>query len=150
MKLLYCASNPHHLQELQSWKVLCPATLQCVKLTPSGWNGVRGTEDTWNMILFKWLINTKLFCLFLLDWWCSWLKVVRVIECCKRIWQRGKHKTWWWKRWSLFCLLLYTSLYCAMTASISWLNYRHMSINWLTSKKWLSYLPSGDNCSEHW
>jgi hypothetical protein len=36
---------------------------------------------------------------------------------------------------AFFCMAVYTSLYVAMTASISRLNFRHLSMKWPTSKK---------------
>jgi hypothetical protein len=76
MKLLCGAADPHHLQESQLWIMLCPATLKCVKLTPCGWNGVRGTEDPWNMVLCKCIKNTICVCV------CVGVEMF-VAKCCQ-------------------------------------------------------------------
>jgi hypothetical protein len=36
---------------------------------------------------------------------------------------------------AFFCMSLYTSLYAAIPAFVSWLNFQHLSMKWLTSKE---------------
>jgi hypothetical protein len=43
---------------------------------------------------------------------------------------------------ALFCMSLYTSMYVAMTASISRLNFRHLPMKWSISKKDLRHLEA--------